>query len=85
MPYAFSLCISKAPGPRDLLYLKGSRLEATYPVSIPVHGMALKVALQSYYDTLNFGFICCRDALPSLQRLALYTGAALEELRNALQ
>ena len=36
--------------------------------------------LESYADTLNFGFIGCRDALPHLQRLAVYTGDALDEL-----
>ena len=55
-------------------------LEATYPVSIPMHGMALNITLESYADTMNFGFIGCRDALPHLQRLAVYTGDALDEL-----
>jgi diacylglycerol O-acyltransferase len=82
-PYAFNLCISNVPGPREMLYLQGSRLEATYPVSIPMHGMALNVTLQSYADTMNFGFVGCRDALPHLQHLAVYTGEALEELEAA--
>jgi diacylglycerol O-acyltransferase / wax synthase len=80
VPYTFNLCISNVPGPRDTLYLNGSRLEATYPVSIPMHGMALNITLQSYADTMNFGFVGCRDALPHLQRLAVYTGEALDAL-----
>ncbi|MFB1294121.1 wax ester/triacylglycerol synthase family O-acyltransferase [Mycobacterium sp. pW049] len=79
-PYTFNLCVSNVPGPREPLYFNGSRLEATYPVSIPIHGMALNITLQSYADTMNLGFVGCRDRLPHLQRLAVYTGDALDEL-----
>ncbi len=58
-------------------------LEATYPVSIPIHGMALNITLQSYADTMNFGFVGCRDRLPHLQRLAVYSGEALAALEKA--
>ncbi|MFV0493708.1 WS/DGAT/MGAT family O-acyltransferase [Mycobacterium sp.] len=84
LPYAFNLTVSNVPGPRDPLYLRGSRMEASYPVSIAVHSQALNVTLQSYADTLNFGFVGCRDTLPHLQRLAVYTGEALDELESAL-
>jgi WS/DGAT/MGAT family acyltransferase len=82
LPFTFNLCVSNVPGPRETLYLNGSRLEAAYPVSIPMHGMALNITLHGYADTLNFGFIGCRDALPHLQRLAVYTGEALDELEK---
>ncbi len=82
-PYTFNLCVSNVPGPQESLYLNGSRLEATYPVSIPMHGMALNITLQSYAESMNFGFVGCRDALPSLQRLAVYTGDALADLEKA--
>ena len=32
---------------------------------------------------LNFGFTACRDTLPHMQRLAVYTGEALDELERA--
>ncbi|ORB24981.1 WS/DGAT/MGAT family O-acyltransferase [Mycolicibacterium parafortuitum] len=82
-PHTFNLCVSNVPGPREPLYFNGSRLEATYPVSIPIHGMALNITLQSYADTVNFGFVGCRDRLPHLQRLAVYTGEALSDLEAA--
>lgn len=84
-PYTFNLCVSNVPGPREPLFFNGSRLEATYPVSIPIHGMALNITLQSYADTINFGFVGCRDRLPHLQRLAVYTGDALTALEDASQ
>lgn len=82
-PYTFNLCVSNVPGPREPLYFNGARLDATFPVSIPIHGMALNITLQSYADTINFGFVGCRDRLPSLQRLAVYTGEALDALESA--
>jgi diacylglycerol O-acyltransferase len=82
-PFAFNLCVSNVPGPKEVLYLRGSRMEANYPVSIPTHGMALNITLQSYADNLDFGFVGCRDTLPHLQRLAVYTGEALDELEAA--
>ena len=30
------------------LYLRGSRMEAYYPASIPIHGMALNITVLSY-------------------------------------
>jgi hypothetical protein len=81
---AFNVVISNVPGPDTPLYFRGSRLEATYPLSIPFHGYALNITVQSYAGTLNFGFIGCRDALPHLQRIAVYCGEALVELEEAL-
>jgi WS/DGAT/MGAT family acyltransferase len=84
LPIAFNVCVSNVPGPRDPLYLRGSRMEAYYPASIPIHGMALNVTVLSYAGTLNVGFIGDRDALPHLQRLAVHTGEALAELDAAV-
>jgi WS/DGAT/MGAT family acyltransferase len=84
LPLAFNVCVSNVPGPREPLYLRGSRMEAYYPASIPIHGMALNITVLSYAGTLNVGFIGDRDALPHLQRLAVYTGEALTELDAAV-
>ena len=65
-------------------YLRGSRMEAYYPASIPIHGMALNITVLSYAGTLNVGFIGDRDALPHLQRLAVHTGEALTALERAV-
>ncbi|MCB0220582.1 MAG: wax ester/triacylglycerol synthase family O-acyltransferase [Chrysiogenetes bacterium] len=81
---AFNVVISNVPGPDHPLYFRGAKLEANYPVSIPIHGQALNITCVSYNGTLNFGFTGCRDTLPSMQRLAVYTGEALEELEAAL-
>lgn len=51
-------------------------------MSIPTHGSALNITLQSHNDMLNFGFVGCRDTVPSLQKLAVFTGQALKELQQ---
>ena len=76
----FNVTISNVPGPDQPLYFNGARLEAMYPVSLIAHGGALNITCLSYAGTLNFGFTGCRDTLPHMQRLAVYTGEALQEL-----
>ena len=84
LPLTLNVCISNVPGPREHLHLRGARLEATYPVSIPGHSMALNITAHSYAGMLDLGFIGDREALPHLQRLAVRTGEALDELEGAV-
>src|SRR4051812_14680476 len=84
LPLGFNVCVSNVPGPREPRYLRGSRMEAYYPASIPIHGMALNITVLSYAGTLNVGLIDDRDTLPHLQRLAVYTGEALTALDRAV-
>lgn len=79
---AFNLVVSNVPGPTQPIYFRGFRMEAYYPLSIPMPGYGLNITVVSYLDTLNFGFIGCRDNLPHLQRLAVYSREALEELER---
>ncbi|PIE19981.1 MAG: wax ester/triacylglycerol synthase family O-acyltransferase [Proteobacteria bacterium] len=81
----FNVVISNVPGPKVPLYFRGARLEAVYPLSIPIHGQALNITCTSYAGTLDFGFTGCRDSLPSLQNLAVYTGEALARLATAME
>jgi WS/DGAT/MGAT family acyltransferase len=80
----FNVVISNVPGPEQPLYFRGSRLEASYPMSIPVHGQALNITCNSYAGWMCFGFTGCRDTVPHLQRLAVYCGEALAELEAAV-
>jgi len=80
----FNVVISNVPGPDEPLYFRGARLEASYPMSIPVHGQALNITCNSYAGMMCFGFIGCRDTLPHLQRLAVYCREALVELEAAM-
>lgn len=80
----FNVTISNVPGPEHTLYYEGAKLEAMYPVSLIAHGGALNITCLSYAGSLNFGYTGCRDTLPSMQKLAVYTGEALEELEGLL-
>lgn len=79
-----NLVISNVTGPRQRLYFNGARVEQIYGPSVLFHGQALNITMSSYVDEINIGFTGCRSSLPSMQRLAVYTGEALEELEAAL-
>ncbi|WP_156497785.1 WS/DGAT domain-containing protein, partial [Oleiphilus sp. HI0043] len=81
---AFNITISNVPGPKKALYYNGCKLEAMYPVSLIAHGGALNITCLSYDGSLNFGYTGCRDTLPSMQNLAVFSGEALEELEGLL-
>jgi diacylglycerol O-acyltransferase len=79
----FNLIISNVPGPRTTQYLNGARLTGTYPVSVPMQGMALNITCNSYADDMCFGLTGCRRSVPHLQRLLGYLDAELDALENA--
>ena len=80
----FNITISNVPGPDKPLYFRGAELVAIYPASIVTHGQALNITCESYAGTMNFGFTGCHSSVPSLQKLAVYTAEALEELEAAI-
>jgi diacylglycerol O-acyltransferase / wax synthase len=83
-PRTFNVTVSNVPGPPEPLFFRGARLDAPYPLSIVGHGLALNITVFSYAGTLTFGFTGCRDTVPHLQRLAVYTGDAVAALDAAL-
>ena len=81
---AFNVVVSNVPGPEQPLYFRGCRLDALYPVSIPYHGQGLNITINGYAGTINVGFTGCRDAVPSLQKLAVYSGEEVAALEHEL-
>jgi diacylglycerol O-acyltransferase / wax synthase len=79
----FNLIISNVPGPRSTQYLNGARLTGTYPVSVPMQGMALNITCNSYADDMCFGLTGCRRSVPHLQRLLTHLDTELDLLENA--
>lgn len=79
-----NLVISNVPGPSDVLYFNGAKLEQIYPVSLLFDGQALNITVLSYAGQFNLGFTGDRDSLPHMQRIAVYTGEALVDLEKAL-
>jgi diacylglycerol O-acyltransferase len=82
MPPTYNIIISNVPGPRGKLFFMGAEMEAYYPISALAHGQALNITVLSYSGGLYFGFTGCADKVPHLQRLAVYTGEAIDELER---
>jgi diacylglycerol O-acyltransferase len=79
----YNLIISNVPGPRSTQYFNGMQLMGTYPLSIPIDGMALNITCNSYSDQMAFGLTGCRRTVPHLQRLLLHLDAELDALEKA--
>ncbi|WP_280307102.1 WS/DGAT/MGAT family O-acyltransferase [Nocardia neocaledoniensis] len=79
----FNIVISNVPGARESLYWNGSRLDASYPLSIPLDGQAVNITLTSNGDNLDFGLVGCRRTLPDLRRLLDHLEDSLTALEDA--
>ncbi len=84
IPPLFNFVVSNVVLSKTPLYLHGAELEAMYPVSFLFDGYALNITLVGYKDRIAVGFLGCRDTIPKLQRLAIYTGESLTELEQAV-
>jgi len=80
VPPSYNVIVSNVPGPRGKLYFLGAEMEAYYPISALAHGQALNITVMSYAGGLYFGFTACHERVPSVQRLAVHVGEALDEL-----
>jgi diacylglycerol O-acyltransferase len=67
------------------LYCAGAKVLALYPVSIPAHGAALNITVQSYVDHLQFGLTADRRAVPDVDKIADYIVAEGATLTAALR
>lgn len=83
-PPASNLVISNVPGPAEPRYVDGSRLEEIHPLSLLFNGQALNITAVSYNGLFNVGFTGCRDSIPHLQRIAVYSGEELDALEEGL-
>ena len=81
---ASNVVISNVPGPAEARYLDGSRLLQIYPISLLFNGQALNITAVSYDGQFNVGYTGCRDSVPSLQHIAVYSGEELERLEAAV-
>lgn len=79
----YNLIISNVPGPRTTHYWNGAKLVGTYPLSIPINGMALNITCTSYDGQLMFGLTGCRRTVPSLQKLLTHLDEELVALEKA--
>jgi len=83
LPPLANLVVSNLPGPPVPLYLEGARMQSFWPVSIPFHGLALNITVQSYADSLDFGLIACRETVPDVAVIAAGIATAIGALEAA--
>jgi hypothetical protein len=62
------------------LYMAGAKMLHYFPVSIPYHGSALNITVQSYAGSLEFGLTACRRILSQDESYEL-----IGHLRTALR
>ena len=79
----FNVAISNVPGPRQTMYCVGAPATHYFPVSIPYHGCALNITVQSYLDQLDFGLIACSETVPDAQRIADFLVEDFAAMRKA--
>jgi diacylglycerol O-acyltransferase / wax synthase len=79
----YNVIISNVPGPRTTHYWNGAQLLGTYPLSIPINGMALNITCTSYDGLMCFGLTGCRRTVPHLQRLLTFLDDELKALEKA--
>lgn len=79
----YNVALSNAPGPQSSRYLRGSRMEETYPF-IPLAGdTALSVAVTSYEGEMFVGLLGDRGGVPDLPVLADALAGAVDDLHAA--
>ena len=81
----YNVLVSNVPGPGvEHMYLCGSRLEASYPISTLLPGVNLNATLLSHGNSLDFGLMGDRHSLPDLDVVARCMEQRFEELRTAV-
>jgi WS/DGAT/MGAT family acyltransferase len=67
---SYNVLISNVPGPgEEDMYLNGSRMLASYPISVFLPGVNLNTTLLSHGNSLDFGLLGDRHALPDLEQV----------------
>ena len=79
----YNLIVSNVPGMRTTHYWNGAKLIGTYPLSIPINGMALNITCTSYDGKMCFGLTGCRRTVPHLQRMLTHLDDELRGLERA--
>jgi WS/DGAT/MGAT family acyltransferase len=84
LPPLANVLISNVAGPATTLYLAGAQMKRYYPASIPYHGSALNITVQSYAGSLDFALTACRRILSQEEsyELVAHLRSALAEIER---
>ena len=78
-----NVVISNVPGPPFTLYFAGAEMVATYPMGPLIMGAGLNITVLSYRDSVDFGFMACRELMSDVWDLADDVEVAFAELQKA--
>jgi WS/DGAT/MGAT family acyltransferase len=78
-----NVIISNVPGPNFPLYFAGAELVAAYPLGPVMEGCGLNITVFSYRDSVDIGFMACRELIPDVWDLAEATNRAMRDLSEA--
>lgn len=83
-PPPMNLIISNVPGPPFPLYTAGAQVTAMYPMGPLLFGTGINITVFSYLDSIDFGFMVDREAVPNPWLVAEGIPLALAELTEAI-
>jgi len=82
---SYNVLVSNVPGPGDKdLYLCGSRMVASYPISTLLPGVNLNATVLSHGNSLDFGLLGDMHALPDLEIVVQRMMVRFTELQQAV-
>jgi diacylglycerol O-acyltransferase len=79
----FNLIISNVPATTHPLFSNGAEMTDIYPISMISDGQRMNITVTRYADSLTFGMVGDRTALPSLQRMLTHLENALVDLEKS--
>jgi diacylglycerol O-acyltransferase len=83
---SYNVLVSNVPGPADdTVYLRGSRLISSYPISAFLPGSNLNVTVLSHGNKLDFGLVADKQALPDLRFISKRMEERFAELEKDLR
>lgn len=83
MPPPLNVVVSNVPGPREPLYVGGTRLRDIWSVGPVLEGIGLNITFWSYVDAVEVGLIADRVAVPRPHVITALLAEALAELVEA--
>jgi WS/DGAT/MGAT family acyltransferase len=79
-----NVVISNVPGPPFPLYYAGAKAVCTLPMGPVMEGAGLNITVLSYMDSIDVGFMVCRELVPDVWKLADFAEEAMAELLKAI-
>jgi WS/DGAT/MGAT family acyltransferase len=79
-----NVVISNVPGPPFPLYYAGAKAVCTLPMGPVMEGAGLNITVLSYMDSIDIGFMVCRELVPDVWKLADLVDDAMAELLKAV-